>query len=589
MPSPSPQEPQRKLSAVVFADVEGYSRLMDKDEQGTTARVGQSIGLFRSLIGDYGGQVANVAGDGVLALFDSATHAVKFAVEIQKEFGHEAVWHPGEDRIAFRIGVNLGEVIYDQEDIHGHSVNVAARIQALAPPGGICVSEAVYRAVRGEAGIPMSSMGPQRLKNISEPVEVFVVEFQGPQAPPSIRELAREAPPIEVPNRASVAVLPLVNTSGDPRDEHLCEGITDDIITNLCRFRALFVIARHSAFLFKGLQISPTEIGRQLSVRYLLIGSLRRAGRKIRIAVQLVEAESGTALWSERYDGVLVDVFAFQDEVTDSITTRLAVQIDAAEHRRVSKEETPDLRAYGLILRGQHLSFQFRREANAHARRLFEQAVEFDPSYGRSYAAISRTCNLDWRYAWSESPEACLDKAVDLALIAIDRDSLDARGYSELGYAFLYKKQHDASLAAYERAIELNPNDADLLAEMGDFHVYIGEPKRGVELLNRAMRLNPYYPDWYLWYLGDAYFQLGNFEETIRTVSKMRDQSEAHRLLAASYAQLDRMEEAHNHAERLLTKHPNFSIKYWRHVPPVKDPKELDQFIEGLRKAGLPE
>ena len=190
MPSPSPQEPKRKLSAVVFADVAGYSQLMDKDEQGTAARVGQSMGLFRSLIGDYGGQVANVAGDGVLALFDSATRAVKFAVEIQKEFGHEAVWHPGEDQIAFRIGVNLGEVIYGQEDIQGHSVNVAARIQALAPPGGICVSEAVYRAVRGEAGIPMSSMGPQRLKNISEPVEVFVVEFQGPQAPPSIPSTA---------------------------------------------------------------------------------------------------------------------------------------------------------------------------------------------------------------------------------------------------------------------------------------------------------------------------------------------------------------------------------------------------------------
>jgi tetratricopeptide (TPR) repeat protein len=324
-------------------------------------------------------------------------------------------------------------------------------------------------------------------------------------------------------------------------------------------------------------------------VRYLLTGSLRRADRRIRIAVQLIEAKSGTALWSERYDGDLVDIFAFQDEVTEKITTRLAVQIDAAERRRVSSEQPPNLRAYGLILRGQHLSFQFKREANVHARRLFEQAVEFDPEYGRSYAAMSRTCNLDWRYAWSESPEASLDKAVDLALAAIDRDSLDARGYSELGYAYLYKKQHDASLAAYERAIELNPNDADSIAEMGDLYVYIGESKRGVDLLNRAIRLNPYYPDWYLWYLGDAYFQLGNFEETIRTVSKMTDQSEAHRLLAASYALLDRMGEARDHAQQLLIKHPNFSIKHWRHVPPVKHPEELDQFIEGLRKAGLPE
>lgn len=563
--------------------------LMGKDEQGTATRVTKSIGLFRSLIGDYGGEVANVAGDGVLALFDSATKAVKFAVEIQKEFRHEAVWHPDEDEIAFRIGVNLGEVLRDQDDVRGHSINVAARIQALAPAGGVCVSEAVHNAVRGEVGVPMSSMGPQLLKNLTEPVEVFVVEFQGPEAPQSVRERTREQPLIDIPNQASVAVLPLANLSGDPRDEHLCEGITDDIITSLCRFRSLLVIARHSSTLFKGQDIPPAEIGRQLSVRYLLAGSIRRAHREIRIAVQLIEAVSGTALWSERYDGDLVDVFAFQDEVTDVITARLAVQIDAAEQRRILRERTPELRAYGLILRGEHLSFQFKREANAHARRLFEQAVECDPTYGRSYAAMSRTCNLDWRYEWSESPEASLDRAVDLALAAIDRDNLDARGYSELGYAYLYKKQHDASLAAYKRAIGLNPNDADLLAEMGDLYVYIGEAERGVELLNRAMRLNPYYPDWYLWYLGDAHFQLSNFEETIRTVSKMRDQSEAHRLLAASYAQLDQLNEARHHAQQLLTKHPNFSIKYWRDVPPVKHPEELDQFIEGLRKAGLPE
>jgi TolB-like protein/Flp pilus assembly protein TadD len=589
MPTSLPHEPQRKLSAVVFADVEGYAGLMSKDEAGTATRVGRSIGLFRSLIDDYGGEVENVAGDGVLALFDSATRAVRFAVDIQKEFSHDAVWEPSENAIAFRIGVNLGEVIRDQDGIQGHSVNVAARIQALAPPGGICVSEAVYQAVHNELGVRLSSMGPQRLKNIEEPVEVFVVEFQGPQVPPSIRELAREEPPILVPHKASVAALPLVNMSSDPRDEHLSEGITDDIITNLCRFRELLVIARHSAFLFKDLKLSPAEIGRQLNVRYLLTGSLRRADRKIRIAVQLIEAESGRTIWSERYDGDLGDVFAFQDEVTNVIAARLAVQIDAAERRRLSETEPPNLQAYGLILRGQHLSFQFRKEANAHARRLFEQAAEFDPGYGRCYAAMSRTCNFDWRYAWSESPNASLDQAVELAKCAIERDSLDARGYAELGYAFLYKKQHDRSLAAYERAIELNPNDADLLAEMGDFYVYVAQPERGVELLHRAMQLNPYYPDWYLWYLGDAYFQLGKFEETISAVSKMRDQSEAHRLLAASYAQLGHMDDARSQSRKLMEKHPHFSIKHWQHVPPVKDPSDLEQFIEGLRKAGLPE
>jgi TolB-like protein/class 3 adenylate cyclase len=579
--------PSRKLSAILCADVEGYSRLMSRDEEGTCTRVTQSIGLFRNLIGDYGGQVVSTSGDGVLALFDSASRAVRFAVEIQKEFRNEQVWHQGEDRIAFRIGVNLGEVLFAADDIHGHSVNVAARIQALASPGGICVSDAVYRAVVDQVDVRMEPLGPQRLKNIDQPVEVYAVEYRGPGGVQTIRPVPREAGLVEAPTQASVAVLPLDNMSGDPSDEHLSDGITDDIITNLCRFRDLLVIARHSAFLFKGQNLPPMEIGRQLGVRYLLTGRLQRSGGKIRIAVQLVDARAGSALWSERYDGDLADVFAFQDEVTEVIAARLAIQIDAAERRRALSGKAPDVRAYGLILRGHHLSHQYRREANAHARRLFEQATSVDPQYGRGYAAMSRTFNLDWRYAWSDAPQLSLDRAVELARAAIDYDDLDARGYGELGFAYLYRKQHDESLAAYERAVELNPNDADLLAEMGDSLVYSRQSERAVELLTRAIRLNPYHPDWYLWYLGDAYFHLADYEKTIATLHRMKDQTEAHRLLASSHALLGQMDEARRHARELMKAHPNFSIEHWRTVPPNKYPEELELFIEGLRKAGL--
>lgn len=562
---------------------------MARDEEATAKRVTQSINLFKTLIGDYGGELVNVSGDGVLALFDNPARAVKFAVEIQKEFSNDAVWNPGKDRIAFRVGINVGEIIRGNGNIHGNSVNIAARIQSVAPPGGICVSSAVRQAISDEIDLPMLSIGPQDLKNIDQPVEVFVVDFQGTGTPPQIRTVPNDRRPLAIPDQASVAVLPLANLSDDPRNDHLCEGIAADIITNLSHFRALLVIARHSAFFFKNQSLTPVEIGDRLGVRYLLTGVLRRSGPKIRIAVQLVETEFGSTLWSERYDGDLGDIFAFQDEVTDTITARLAVQIDAAERRRVMRNQAPALAAYGLILRGQHLSFQFRQEANAHARRLFEQAVALDPGYGRGYTAMSRTFNLDWRYAWSESPEQSLDHAVELALKAIELDDLDARGYAELGYAYLYMKHHDAALAAYERALGLNPNDADLLAEMGDLYVYLNQPKRGVEYLQRAMRLNPIYPDWYRWYLGDAYFQLGEFELTIQAVSKMHDQSEAHRLLAASHAQLGQMSAARHHAQKLLKKHPNFSIKHWQNVPPVKDPADLARFIEGLRKAGLPE
>jgi adenylate cyclase len=581
------QQPRRQLSAILFADVHGYARLMGMAEQHTYERVTRSIRLIKALIGDYGGQVVQTSGDSVLALFESASQALKFAVAIQREFRNDAVWNSDGEAIAFRIGINLGEVIVGEGNVHGHSVNVAARIQALAKPGGICISEVVRRAVQDTLGVQLAPLGPQTLKNIAEPVEVFAIEVNGPQAAElwDPRQDLRHV--LEAPTEASVAVLPLENQSRDPRDDHLCDGITGDIITDLSRFRDLLVIARHSAFLFKNQDLPLEQVAHRLGVRYVLTGGLQRSGSKIRINVQLSEAESGRIIWSDRYSGHLGDVFAFQDDVTAMIAARLAIQIHAAEARRMADVSPPDVRAYGLILRGQELSLRFRKEANLYARRLFEEAVDIQPTYGRSYAGMSRTYNIAWRYAWTDSPEAALDKAVDLAQAAIDQDRLDARGFGELGFAHLYKKQHDASLAAYERAAELNPNDADLLAEMGDALTYSGQTDRAKALLQRAMRLNPYYSDWYLWYLGEAYFYSGEYENAIQTLLKMRDQSEAHRLLASSHAHLGRMKEARHHAKQVLAIHPNFSLAHWRTVPPNKNPDENEVFIEGLRKAGL--
>jgi TolB-like protein len=581
------QPPHRQLSAILFADVHGYARLMSTAEQQTYERVTRSIRLIRSLIGDYGGNVVQTSGDAVLALFESASQALRFAVAIQREFRNDAVWNPNGEAIAFRIGINLGEVILGDGNVHGHSVNVAARIQALAQPGGICISEVVRRAVQETLGIQIRPLGPQALKNIAEPVEVFAIDVDGPHLREPVETL-RAVQRFEQPQpEASVVVLPLRNLSGDPRDDHLCDGITGDVIVNLSRFRDLLIIARHSAFLFRNRELPLERVARHLGVRYVLSGGLQRAREKIRINVELAEAASERIIWSDRYSGDLGDVFAFQDDVTAMIAARLAIQITAAEARRLSEASPPDLRAYGLILRGQEVSLRFRREANLYARRLFEEAADIQPTYGRTYAGMSRTYNLSWRYAWTDSPEAALDRAVELAQAAIDHDSLDARGFGELGFAHLYKKQHDASLAAYERAVQLNPNDADLLAEMGDALTYSGQTTRALSLLERAMRLNPYYPDWYLWYLGEAHFYSGDYESAIETLLKMRDQSEAHRLLASSYANLGRMTEARHHAQRVLAIHPNFSLAHWRTVPPNKNPDENEVFIEGLRKAGL--
>jgi TolB-like protein len=561
---------------------------MDRDEVGTIVRVTRSLGVVRTLVGDYGGSVENIAGDGVLAIFPSAGQALHFAVEMQREVAKESAWSGGQEPIVYRIGITIGDTVSEDGVLHGNSVNLAARIQALAPPGGICISDAAYRVLRDKSDLAIRSLGQQKLKNIAEPVEVFSVSLDS--APVLPEPLLLATPPAaeqRLTPDSSLAVLPLENVSGDAADTHLCQGIVADIISNLCRFRNVMVTARHSAFRIAAQLKSMREIGQQLGVRYVLTGGFRRAGEKIRITVDLIEAELENVIWSERFDGSLADIFAFQDAVTAMTASRLAVHIDMAERRRMAQHAYPDLRAYGLILRGQDLSFRFRPESNSHARRLFEQARELAPRYGRSYAAMSRTFNVEWRYNWTSNPEAALNEALNLAQRAVEYDDLDARGYSEMGLAHLYKKQHDESLAAYERALELNPNDADLLAEMGDCLVYVRQAERSVQLLQQAIRLNPYHPDSYLWYLGDAYFHLGEYEKTIQTLLKMRDQSEGHRLLASSYALLGRIDEARRHAAALMGAHPNFTIEQWRKVPPNKYPEDLEVFVEGLRRAGL--
>jgi adenylate cyclase len=580
--------PRRQLSAILFADVHGYSRLMAKNEERTYERLTRSLRLIRSLMADYGGQFIRTAGDGVLALFETAPQALKFAIAIQREFRNDAVWNADDEPIVFRIGINLGEVLIGEADIQGHSVNVAARIQALARPGGICVTKAVQRAVRDAWSTTIRPLGLQSLKNITEPVEVFAIEVNGSPAPVSTELPPMPSEIVQPFTEASVAVLPVANLSNDPRDIHLCDGFTGDIITNLSRFRDLLVIARDSAFLFRHGAAASAQIADRLGVRYLVTGSLQRTGRKLRLRVQLTEASTDRVIWSDLYAGDLNDLFAFQDDVTAMIVARLAVQIRAAEKRRILPENTPALLAYGLVLRGQELSLQYRRHDNLHARRLFEQAVEIDPRYGRSYAGLSRTFNVAWQYKWPPRPRAALNRACELALEAIRRDSLDARGFAELGFAHLYKRQHDESLAAYERALELNPNDADILARMAYAVSCSGDARRAIDLLARAMRLNPYYPDWYLWHLGDAYFDLGDYEQTVQTLRKMRDQSEAHRLLAASYAHLGLATEACYHAEKLLAVHPDFSIAHWRRVSADKNRDPVNRLLEGLIKAGVP-
>jgi TolB-like protein/class 3 adenylate cyclase len=388
----APADPRRRRAAVMFADLVGYSARMEQNEERAEELIIRSVGLFKSLISDYGGQVANVAGDGILALFDLSDEALRFAIQMQTEFRDQAVWGEG-DPVQFRIGLNFGEIMESKGIVQGHCVNVAARLQAMAEPGAIYITRAIRDNVRNKMGISLRSLGPQALKNISERIEVFSVDelpaATAPHAAPP------HAPALPEPSRQpSVAVLPLANLSGDSAYDHLCQGVVEDIIANLSRFRNLMVIARHSSFLFSLMAYAAREIGWRLGVRYLLGGSLRRAGKRLRIAVELIDAEFESVIWSDHFDIDIGELFDLQDEITGAVASRLAVQIDFAQGQQESQYPR-NMRAYGLVLRGQQLILRFSEEANSHARRLFEEAIEIAPAYGRAYSGASRTHNLD--------------------------------------------------------------------------------------------------------------------------------------------------------------------------------------------------
>jgi adenylate cyclase len=582
----APGDRQAKRAAVLFADMVGFSEHMEQDAVGSASQVARSIQLFRALIGDYGGQIANVAGDGILALFDRADKALQFAIQIQTEFRDQSVWGDGEP-IEFRIGLSIGDVTIHGEIAYGHCINVAARLQAMAEPSSILLTSALRSAVPEVSGISLRSLGQPRLKNISESIEVFAVESAGDGARRRAI-VARNSPDVAPVRHPAIAVLALTNLSGDSRNNHLCEGIAEDIIGSLARFRNLMVIARHSAFLFN-LKSYPTEAVRQrLGVRYILGGSLRKDNKRLRIAVELVDATSESVLWSDRFNVELADLFDVQEEIAGAVAARMSVQIDQAEHRQESPYPR-DMRAYGLVLRGRHLLLKFTKEANWHARRLFEEAVEIAPDYSRAHSAQSKTYNHDWRYSWSMTPKESLESAIVFARRAKVLDRLDARGFAELGYAKLYSRQLHEALVEYAHALSLNPNDSDIIAEYADALVYAEQPQRAVELLQKAMRLNPFCPDWYFWCLADAYDAMGQSENAIATVQRMHDPSEGQRLLAANFAHLGMMREAEAAAREVLRLHPEFKISLWRERPPYRDKAVLERFVDGLRGAGLPD
>lgn len=577
---------RRTLQAALFADIVGYSRLMGEDEIATLAAVKKYVGLFEKTCVENEGEIVQIRGDGVFALFDSAVNAVSCAVETQQtvhELNQTAILP-----IQFRVGINLGEVLHDETGVHGDSLNIASRLESLAEVGSVCISGAVYEQVKNKLAYGYECMGSQKLKNIKEPIEAFCVrhEVDGVTMAASPRPMTREQK-AALPGKPSVVVLPFENQSGDPSENWFTDGITEDITSNLSKFQNLFVISRNSAFLYRDRKIHPQQVSKELGVRYVAQGSVRKANGRARISVDLVDAETGRMIWGDRYNRNLDDIFEVQDEIANTVVAATAAQIEASEVGRARTKPPSNMAAYDFILQGQQYALKYQRAENRKAHDLYKSAFEVDPRYARANAAISRTLNIDWRYAWSNDDEQGLDRALKFAQNAVELDMSDARGFGELGFAHLYRKEHDAALEAYERALMLNPNDADLMSDMADALCHSGQSEEGIKLLEKAMRLNPFYPDQYLWHLGGGYFNLHRYEEAIQALQKMNNPAEGRRLLAASCGHLGRVEEAEFHARKVLEAHPTFSLSAWAQVQPDKYEQDVAHFVEGLKKAGL--
>jgi adenylate cyclase len=582
--------PKRRLGATLFADIADYSRLMGEDEIGTWQAVRERIKTFNEHAESYGGTVLQIRGDGLFLLFDSAVDAVSFAIEAQKRLKALNQSVPEHRQLWFRVGINLGEVLLGAGEASGDSVNIAARIEALARPGQVCITAAVYDQIRNKLNLGYSYLGRQTLKNISEPVDIFEVHEEaaaGLMATGYRRPALRARVGDSASKGPSVVVLPFRFLGSDPKESWFADGLTEDITTNLSRFHDLFVISRTSAYVVGEGAMPPNKAARELGVRYAVTGSVRKAGPRLRISIQLLDGEYEQTVWGEQYNRQLDDIFDLQEEITGIIVSAAAVNIAASERARLDLLAPSDIGAYGFVLQGQQHLFRYTRADNSRARRLYEAALELDPRYARALASKSRTLNVDWRYNWTELHDLALDKALDLALAAIECDPGDARGFGELGFAHLWRKEHDAANRAYRRAIQLNPNDANLISDFADALCYGGQSEEAIGLLNKAMRLNPYYPDQYLWHLGGAYYNLERYEDAIRAVSSMQNPGEGYRLLAASYAQLGRMAEARAYAAKVLQIHPNFSVDHWAKVLPEAVEEVGLRYIDGLRKAGL--
>jgi TolB-like protein/class 3 adenylate cyclase len=594
------QTDRRKLIAVLHADMVGYSRLIGLDDVGTLDRLRtlRRI-LIDPTIAEHGGRIVNTAGDSLLMVFDSIDGAVRCAIKVQQQVPDHDGDQPTDRAIRFRVGINVGDVIPDGADVHGGVVNVAARLQAECPPGNICVSRTVREHLRDRLDLVFDELGALDLKNISRPVEAFVLRLDDETAGSSSTKTPA-AP--SLPDKPSVAVLPFQNMSGDPEQEYFADGIVEEIITGLSRIPSFHVIARNSSFAFKGKSPDVRQVGKELGVRYILEGSVRKAAARVRITGQLIDALTGAHLWADRFEGNLTDIFELQDKVTVSVVAAIEPKIRMAEIERALRKPTQNLEAYDLVLRGRWTYEPARKDSFEEAAYLYRRAIALDPKYSLAYALLARTLWIITSYQWSRPSEDELVEYVNLANTAVQLGQADPETLCVAAHIIaLPGGDLDDGIAIVNRALAQNPNSADALAISGMLHAYSGDTQMAMQHLQEASRLSPLGVRISFWTFGYylACFVDGDYERVLDgTAQALREQPTnvtALRYRTAAFALLGRLDEARRAVERLLVVNPDMTIsRCRRHIEvemknPFKRPGVVEAYYRGLRLAGLPE
>ncbi len=587
----------RRLAAILAADVAGYTRLMESDEDATLAAWWAARkDVIDPAVAEHGGRIVKHTGDGFLAEFATATAAVRCAVAMQKTLAERNADVPEDRRMEFRMGINLGEIVVDEEDIYGDGVNIAARIESLAESGGIWVSANIHEQVHKKLDIAFRDMGEHTVKNLSAPIRAYCVVL-GEEAGHGPETRAAGETALALPDKPSIAVLPFDNLSGDPEQEFFADGMAEDIITGLSRYRWFFVIARSSSFTYKGRAVAVTQVARELGVRYVLEGSVRKAGKRVRVTAQLIDATTGRHIWAERFDRQLDDIFALQDEITDTIVGSIEPQLGAVERQRARRKPPDNLDAWDSYQRGlSHFHGDLTGEERPEAKRWLRRACELDPTFAAAYAELAWTHTIDIALGSTDDPGASLEEAAGAAEKAVSLDPEDPSARVALGRVYMYKHAFERAIAEMEAALGLNPSFVRGHQGLGLALLYGGRSADSIPHFEQAIRLSPrsWRPWTYRQMLARAYFNLGRYEEAAAWCEKAVQQPKAPFMpfvdAAATLGHLGRIDEARAMLAEVKKRRPDFSAHTVTNTIGRLGPhSNADRIIDGLRKAGLEE